>query len=75
MGNYRVTNPIPVMVREVAEGTAFVSSTVPKGAIISVEGAVIDLAKYIFVKWNGEDALMFAGDLLIHAERASEVEK
>jgi len=67
MGSYRTKNPIPVMLKE--DGT-YVSRTVPKGVIISVEEMPLNLTQHIIVNWNGKNALMFARDLLTHAERA-----
>jgi len=70
MRNYRITNPIPVMIKE--DGT-YVSRTVPKGMIISVEEMPLNLTRHIIVTWNGINVLMFARDLLTHAERAADV--
>jgi len=69
MGNYRVINPIPVMVNE---GGGYVARTIPKGAILSVEEMPLNLTRHVIVDWGGKNALMFARDLLTHAERASE---
>jgi hypothetical protein len=67
MGIYRVTDPIPVMVRE--DGT-FVSRTLTEGTLISVEETSIDLNRYVIVNWNGRDTLMYGRELLTRAVRA-----
>jgi len=69
MGSYRVTAPISVMVKE--NGTAYVLHTIPQGEIISVKEIPIDLNRYVIVNWDGKDALMFARELIIRAERTS----
>ena len=70
MGHYRIKNPIPVMLKEV--GT-YVSRTLPKGVVVSVEEPPLNLSRHVIVNWNGKQALMFGRDLLTHAERAADV--
>jgi len=67
MGNYRITAPISVMVRQ--DGTHYVSHTLPKGTVISITEPPVNLTRHIVVQWDGKNALMFARDLLTHAER------
>jgi len=56
----------------VKEDGSYVSRTVPKGTILFVEETPLNLTRHVIVKWNGKNALMFARDLLSHAEPASE---
>jgi len=69
MGNYRVKNPIPVMVKE---GDGYVLRTVPKGTLLAIEETPLNLTRHVIVNWSGKNALMFARDLMTHAELASD---
>ena len=69
MRRYRVTDPIFVMLKE---NGSYIPSSLPKGAIIYLEEMPVDFNRHVIVNWNGKIALIFARDLLTHAERVSE---
>ena len=69
MKTYRVTDPISVMLKE---ENSYVPASLPKGAIVSVKEIPADFTQHVIVEWNGKNTLMFARELLTHAERASE---
>ncbi len=71
MKTYRITDPISVMLKE---ENSYVPCSLPKGAVISLEEMPTDFNRHVIVIWNGKNALMFARELLISAERVSEVE-
>jgi len=72
MKNYRVTDPISVMLKE---ENSYVPGHLPKGAIVSLNKIPIDLNQHVIVDWNGRNTLMFAPELLLRAEPVSENER
>jgi hypothetical protein len=68
MKNYRVTDPIPVMVRD---GGAYMSRTLPKGTIVSGDELPTDPNRCVSVNWNGKFALISARHLRLCAEPTS----
>ena len=72
MKTYRVTDPITVMLKV---ESSYVPQSLPKGAIFSVSEMPTDFNRHVIVNWNGKNALMFARELLVSAERMSEGEK
>ena len=65
IGRYLINTPTLALVKE---GSRQVARTVPIGAVITVDSALVDGNKFIEVTWNDEKVMMFVQDLNTRGE-------
>ena len=65
VGTYRITEPTIALLE--MDGR-HVANTVPRGAIITVDGDAFDGDKLVSVSWDGKTVMMFAQDLRSRCE-------
>ena len=68
-GKYRINIATLVLV---ADGDCHKGHTLPKGAIVTVDGTTSSVSKLVPITWDGQKAMMFLQDLRSRGERMVE---
>ena len=69
LGRYRIKQPL---IAVFYENGRHAGCTIPAGALIEIDSAVIDVQGLVNVTWMRKEVMMFAQDLRSHSERVEE---